>query len=417
MKKVLIFGGNFDNKGAEAMSYVTIFEIKNKFLNFEPILLYRNANIDKNKDYYKFSISEDHEIIRMKVLGKIEELSKKNSLKTKIKNIIKRIIGKPVNDINNINDSEFKELLKETACIIDISGYALASSWPISATKKYFNMIEIAKKYNVPIYLLPQSFGPFGYKDEKILVDLKEHLKIPSMIFAREKEGYDYLTEKLGLSNVVLSTDLVLQNREINYDMLLKKKESATFVCKNKENNVAILPNMRVFDKCDNTYLLRLYKDIVDELLSLNKNVYLLRHSREDITPAKMIKEMYIDNDKVTLVEEQFPSYQFEEVVQKFDYVIASRYHSIVHAYKHNVPSIAIGWAVKYVELLGNFKQSQYIFDARNEISTCEIVDAIKQMNDNYLEEKKVIAEVLKEVQKNNCFDLVEKDIKSIINQ
>lgn len=415
--KILIVGAGFNNSGAIAMSLVTVYELK-KFLKFNDMIMmtatYRN-NLTKN---IKFSVEDEQIIFRWYMVERKNIGVLKSTIIYSIKNILKLILNKIMKkefDEHHIYCFiNYKKRIESAKAIFDISGFKLGSSWPSESYYHYTNLIKICSKYNIPLYLLPQSFGPFDFSDEQ-LSELKELLPTVRIIFAREKEGYDYLTKELKLKNVVLSTDLVLQNKEIDYKVLLKQIEKTNFECKVKDHNIAILPNVKVFERCDNVFLLELYKNIVDECLSLRKNVYILRHSKEDIVCAKMIKEMYPDNNKVVLVEEQFTSYQFEEVVQNFDYIIASRYHAIVHAYKHNIPSIAIGWAVKYVELLGRFSQSKYIFDVRDQIDSIKIIEAIDYMNNNFVQEKIVIADVLKEIQQNNCFDLVKIDLKNFL--
>ena len=47
--------------------------------------------------------------------------------------------------------------------LIDISGYAIGSNWSDKVCSDYLDNIEFAQAYGVPVYLMPQSFGPFEY--------------------------------------------------------------------------------------------------------------------------------------------------------------------------------------------------------------------------------------------------------------
>ena len=91
------------------------------------------------------------------------------------------------------------------------------------------------------------------------------------------------------------------------------------------------------------------------------------------------------------------------------DYIIGSRFHSIVHAYKEDIPCVAIGWAVKYKELLERFGQIQYAVDVRSNNAENALLEAINRMEINYTHEKAKIAESLKIIQDQNCFDVIEK--------
>src|SRR5690625_7730019 len=105
--------------------------------------------------------------------------------------------------------------------------------------------------------------------------------------------------------------------------------------------------------------MLKIYKKIIEVLIGKGVNVYLIRHSYEDIEACILIKELFENEEKVVLVSEEFSCIDYDELVVKFNYLIASRYHSIIHAYKNNIPCISLGWATKYYELLSLFEQNR----------------------------------------------------------
>ena len=47
--------------------------------------------------------------------------------------------------------------------------------------------------YPIPVILMPQSFGPFNYKErkEEMLERIETVLSESQLIFARENEGYE----------------------------------------------------------------------------------------------------------------------------------------------------------------------------------------------------------------------------------
>lgn len=413
--KILIFGGEFNNSGATAMTFVTVHEIEKRFPKFEAVMMMdpTESNIINN---VTFRLYNDNKIVHDYILKMKSILFLKEYTGYIIKNIIKKNFGNIIHKKSLFFEFKaYKKELEEAVAVFDISGFQLSSYWSIDAYNTFTNKIKMCNKYDIPMYIMPQSIGPLEFSDKRI-EELTELLSSVRIIFAREKEGYNYLTEQLGLNNVVESTDLVLQNNFVEFEKLLHKREYIdTTDMFNKNNSVAIIPNERIFDRYDNDMMLELYKSIIDELLNCNKIIYILRHSKEDIYSAQLIKEQYKNHKQVIIVEEQFTSYQFEDIIKKFDYVIASRYHAIVHAYKNNIPCIAIGWAVKYKELLEKFSQSQYMFDARNQLLNEELTQAVRYMNDNYMEEKKIIGSVLKTVRERNCFDLMEEDLENIL--
>ena len=154
---------------------------------------------------------------------------------------------------------------------------------------------------------------------------------------------------------------------------------------------------------------MKMYDAAVRTLLKLDRNVYLVAHSKEDGAICEKLKKDYSNNGRVFLVEEDLNCIQYESFVSFMDYIIGSRFHSIVHAYKEDIPCVAIGWAVKYKELLERFGQIQYAVDVRSNNAENALLEAINRMEINYTHEKAKIAESLKIIQDQNCFDVIEK--------
>ena len=64
------------------------------------------------------------------------------------------------------NRGELKEaeaLYRNCDAMVDISGYALGSVWSDEVCGRYLDHLEFAKAFHIPVYLMPQSFGPFDF--------------------------------------------------------------------------------------------------------------------------------------------------------------------------------------------------------------------------------------------------------------
>lgn len=126
------------------------------------------------------------------------------------------------------------------------------------------------------------------------------------------------------------------------------------------------------------------------------------------------IAEMFADEAHVHLLENDFSCLQYDAFVKSFEFIICSRFHGIVHAYKNYIPAIALGWAVKYRELTENVGQSSYIFDITS--NTCDkagIIDAVRRMAENVNNEKEVIRKHVLNIQAENCFECITEWVKS----
>lgn len=398
-KYIIITGGSSANKGAQAMLYITVDEMKRRYPNKEIVLL-SDAESQK-KDAFKDTLNYKIMSINLSsVLYLMGGVYKKiwcfKSDKNKIAKTSKLA-------------SELKDIFTQTELMIDISGYQLSSQWSAWASIEYLLKIKLAKKFSINVYLMPQSFGPFDYKlPYKQIIDIliKRVLKYPQKIYAREKEGYELLTNQYKLKNVEIIKDMVLSSRELNIENVYKIMPKISSV--NLNQAVGIIPNMRNFDHGSEKKIIELYQKMIEHILLREEKVYLLRHSEEDIKACRLVKSKFQNNERVIVVGENLSCIEFEETVKTFKFIIASRYHSIIHAYKNGVPCIAIGWATKYRELLEYFNQDGYIFDVRNNIHPDEILKSIDYMITNYKDESKTIMTKMKPLREKSIFDIIQ---------
>lgn len=318
-----------------------------------------------------------------------------------------------------VESSEFfdaKRYISSMDLIVDVSGFALGDKWSRRINESFLNTTRLAKRYDIPLFIMPQSFGPFQYPSglEDIKEEIAELPQYPQLIFAREKEGYELLTKDFGLTNVVYSSDLVLQNTGVNADNIYLKPPVLSLPEISTEHNVGIVPNRQCFVHGDKETILKRYRAIVEQLLEQHKEVYLFRHSFEDLTYCRQIGEMFENESHVHLLENDFSCFEYDAFVRNFEFIICSRFHGIVHAYKNHVPAIALGWAVKYRELTASVGQQTYIFDITDE--NCEeegMLQAVRQMIQNFEQESEVIKNHIQSIQSENCFECISEWVKN----
>lgn len=361
----LITGAQFHNLGAQSMLFVAVNEIRSRF----PDAVIWYLPNDNNLIYYW----------RLKRKYRMLFLLDGTFLGSDVMGVLPLLTG-----------------------IVDVSGYSLSSNWKCN---RYMKILRMAYHYQVPLYLMPQSFGPFDFEDDMKL-ELEKLLQHARVIFAREDYGYHLLQETFHLKNVKKSCDMVLQNKGINVQNIYKQKIEENKYCLDTENNVAIIPNIRNYTFGSKAELLELYKRIIEYLLQHEKTIYIISHSNDDLA-CEDIYEMFTDNEKVHLYQESFDCLGFGRLARNFQYVIASRYHAIVHVLKEKVPCIAIGWTEKYKELLEWFGMETYSFDVRNKLNVEDVLKALDKMNERWSQEGNHINRVLGDIQRENCFDVL----------
>lgn len=391
MRNIIITGGGMVNKGAQAMTLIAVHELRRRFPNhriwlYSPVDL-ANKDLDKSRFTFDFTGWYPMKFAHCQ------------------HNPVQRAITLLCSRAELL---EAEALYRNTDFIVDVSGYALGSNWNDKVCNDFLDILEFAQGFGIPVYLMPQSFGPFDFGTERQNLDTRIRKLLPTakVIFAREQEGYDALVNTYGLSNVRLATDLVLGNKGISLENVFKTVPHMDLP-QIADDAVAVIPNSMNASVSSQETVVAMYTKVVEKLLSLDRTVYLLSHSTMDAALCRTLKAHFDAIEAVILLEQDFSCLEFNELVQKFRYLVASRFHSIVHAYKNGVPCIAMGWATKYHDLLKLFGQEQYVFDVRIDTGTTNILEAIGQMDSCHAEESVKICAGLSAVQQTNVFDVL----------
>lgn len=396
----IIKGGEFNNKGAEAMSLIAIYNI----LEHD-----REANIYFFDYGYDMEIASNLSIVPFSVhpdyLSYLSGKSRKRYILNRCKNFLKFFL-KPESYVKNGEYVNVKNIISSADFFIDISGFSLSSVWGGDEIDFYLTWLEAVKKNNpqCKMILMPQSFGPFddSFDEERAFKILSQCKKI----YAREKNGFDLL-KNMGLNNVEYCFDSVLIENKYRPELVLRNfgHYSILAPCV-KPESVAIVPNARLVDvgRNDVSALIDMYKKIID-IVSSNRKVYLIPHAGEDLELCKRIKSNYLNNENVTLIDTILNSFNYEEIVKNMSYIIASRYHSIIHAYKESIPAVILGWSEKYDEVAKAFTQERYIIDVNN---IEEVINTVKTMETEYINESRIIGKKLIEIQsKYDCYSFL----------
>jgi polysaccharide pyruvyl transferase WcaK-like protein len=394
-KYLVITGGELANKGAQAMTFITVDELSRRFPGREIVLF---SNIDakrsaEEKAAYAFTIlplSQDS-------LFRLADWPYR--LAWSILTSIRRV------ERSHVPLSVYEEILDNAELLVDISGFGLSSQWGILNSLRYLFAIKMAKCHGIRTILMPQSFGPFDYPTlakPPMAAFIRSALSWPEAIFTREQEGYELLAGKLRLRNSRLAPDLVLQNRGVDIARVYKRPVEARR--HEAGGEVGIVPNARALENCDPSRLYALYASIAKLALASGKNVVLLRHSREDIDACRNIKLYFAGEPRVRFLEDELSCLEFDALAGRLSCLVGSRYHAIVHAYRGGVPCLALGWATKYRELLSAFGQSSYCFDVR-ELDEGACLKAFSLLLESLGQERAVIGKRLEQLQSGNVFD------------
>ncbi len=393
MGYIMITGGSLVNKGAQAMTYVTVCEMKKRFPDKKILVVMDMSGIPEGTALANY----DFEIVDTHVLGReaLFWLGGSWSVTALKRGVSKKKLLK------------VRSIWKNTDYVMDISGYAIGKKWGLLRSCRTAMKAALAKKYHAHCIFLPQSFGPFDFQSEgeeqqKAREILKKWLSCADVLYAREESGKQMLQE-LGLTNVKLAQDIVLQNKDYDIHMIYKQTPCMQEI-HTEEKSVALIPNKHVTSvKVNDVY--HLWDVAIHTLLAKGYYVYLMMHDNSDLQIIREIKARHADEDRVILVENDFSCIEYNELIKKFQFIVASRYHSIVHAYRNSVPAVVLGWADKYETLLSAVDQQAYDLDLRREVEDTRLVECLENMHVKREQNVTAIKSRLQEIQRNNVFD------------
>lgn len=407
----LITGAQMDNKGAQSMLYVAVDELTERFPGSQFYFMTEYEYDDTLFKFQKVLCTRETKLIAVSSKWKRGELY----VYAFIKDCAKIVLRKKgplfhFNDLYNLRD--------KIDAIIDVSGFAIGDKWSVFSHEYYLDNIRFAKAYHIPIYLMPQSFGPFNYSPDReyLKSELREYFKIPRLIFSREKQGVDSLSE-IGIDNVILNRDIVLQNKGVNKENIFKEVKEIEIERINNPSVVGLVPNKQCLRYGDADGVLNLYAEVINELLRFGNEVYVFMHSKDDMDICRKLKDRFKDDDRVKLRDREMDCFTYDEYIKQFKYIVCSRYHGIVHAYRNAVPAILLGWADKYKELAETVDQADYYFDITNSDSYDDIIRSIESMEKSYQDEHAKIEDALTRIRETSCFDIVCNDLYDYISK
>ena len=400
---VLITGAQFGNKGAQSMLFTVVNEVRKRYSGAEfyyvPLDFFAKDCFANCGDYRFHFVFDDVAVYDYpaKYGGLI-------NVKRWMENtIVKgRIIGHhyPVAYLSRVWD--------QIDVMIDVSGYSLTSKFGLGSVNRMLRHIEAAKLRNIPVVLMPQSFGPFrfGENTKAICSRIQASLSKVDFLFVREEDGRKQLQEDCGITEgMILSPDIVLQAKEIDWKNVFVKEPTLQYPLLKTSGNVGIVPNAETVRNGSKDVVLNTYRTILKELREAGKEVYIFRHS-DDLSLCRDIYGLVRDDAHCHLIEDEIDCLAYGPFVRQFDFVVASRFHSVVHAYREGIPAFVLGWAVKYQTLTTLLDQERYMFDITSDQMDLEMLTArLKRMISCSAEESKAICSHLEPIQSNSCFD------------
>ncbi len=350
MRKILITGGNFINKGAQSMLFCLVDSLKKNYPTAEVVMIDIFPTLHEDqKAPYAFGIVNMHirTLLRMAFP------------------FLKLIVRpKPISN----PEKEIWQHFDTADLVLDISGYGVSShnQSPLWTFATLFPVI-LAKKRKVPFVFLPQSIGPFDFKGWKKMVVwplIKKYLKYPKVIFIREPKCREALSKVRTDAGVIDSFDLVLQSSNLNLDNIYKSSYEVENV-DIKKGAIVVIPNKQLTKLQSEETVVSIFVSMINALINDGREVVIVRHSADDKVLCQKISDE-VNNNRLGIVNQDLTPNQIEHIFQQSSMVISARYHGLIHALKQKKPCMVIGWAHKYEHVMKSFSLEAYYSDVRD---------------------------------------------------
>lgn len=369
---ILITGGNFINKGAEAMVLSMADAIKKKFQN--NCVIYVAVEDEYAKEVY------DNFLRPYRIYPTIINL------------VIRYFVNFRIN------------------AVIDVGGYQFADSWGERKINNAFKSFKKWKKAGKKVFYMPQAWGPLT--NTKIQISVREILRKCDYAFARDDISLEEIRRlDIGEMANIGNADDVAWNFEGHLPSEGEKFIRMKGVTKGLV--VGITPNMRVYEKYEtkggvNRYIV--YISLMIEWLLENyenMSIVLLGHEfnriglvkHDDRFLNRIILDQVATKERIFVVDDELSARTIKAIICNFDLIISSRYHAIIAALSQGVPAIALGWSHKYDTLMHLFELDDCIVRMEDE----KYKETISWVLSNRVDYRKRILECLPKIKSCSC--------------
>lgn len=280
--------------------------------------------------------------------------------------------------------SDQKRAFTQAKAILDISG---GDSFTDLYGEKRFKSIGYPKKlamvYNIPLILLPQTYGPF--ENDQYIQEAKRYLKYASFAFARDMYSFDYLKELLGDS-----FDPHKHRQAVDVAFLLPTSSEDTLKRKNilpKLNPEKEILGLNISGliyqnpkKAKDNYKISidyngLVKKIVETLLKeSDADIWLVPHVlaptghyESDSDACHHVKSCLSESLqlRVHVITGEYDQCDIKGVIRYCSWFCGTRMHATIAALSNGIPTAGLAYSGKFHGVFASVDQEDSVIDAR----------------------------------------------------
>jgi colanic acid/amylovoran biosynthesis protein len=351
--KIVLWGVETNNKGAELMLYAILQEIERRFPDAKVYLPYSRIKqgvgyIRTNLDFKLTPYSEF--VYRKRLCG------------------LFRRLHLPLTILNRTN------IVRGADWFIDGSGFVFSDQIDLKKERvsMWFDMLARLHSDGCRIVFLPQAFGPIEQNNTKRALSILN--KFADIIMPREKVSYEFLKNSglVNMEKVKVYTDFTSLVEGVfpkGYEHLRK--------------GICIIPNTRMIAKKKISYdgYINLLSSIIHEGKKSGHPVYILNHEgkKDEMLCYQCQKSIGNDIEVVTGLN----ALEVKGLISSAYLVVTSRFHGLVSALNSCVPALATSWSHKYEELFKDYMLDNYVLPLDNIVGGVQCVKRLTDLNEN----------------------------------
>jgi colanic acid/amylovoran biosynthesis protein len=251
--------------------------------------------------------------------------------------------------------------------VLDVSGYMYTDKYGIYPMQLMEKLFSGCCAGGVPYVFMPQAWGPFNESFSKKAI---QHVAERSaLLYSRDKTSLEFLQNipNIRAEKLKLAPDIVLKFEPRESRDTLGPLEQAGLLHTNRRR-VGICPNIRIYHATQregigpaNPYVQWLAKLCKRFLVETDVELVLFPHEispnwwhRDDRYVCRLVCKVFADNKRIRYFSEHCSADTLKLLIRELDFLVGSRFHSIIAALSLYVPTVAVGWSHKYQEVLND---------------------------------------------------------------
>lgn len=357
---ILLIGANFRNKGAEAMALTALEELHKRYPRCKLLMAsYAKAEtVAYGEHPYRIDDGETWTLLR----------NPRNFLRPLI------LLTAMIPGLRSwaLRRDLYLQLFGGCHLVVDISGFALSSQRPYVRQLVYALEVTTARWLGVPMVAMTQAFGPFDSSISRAIA--RYCLNSIDLVIARGEQSYKYAGALMNTSSgklIQCADSAYLFSAEDSTEVIAPRLPSQA----TKRRRIGVVPNVnilrsRVEAPSDGQYLDALVQLITHLTGNLDADVLLVCHEcypgeLDDDWVAREVISRTAESARISHVAASQSAAALKAVIGGLDFVIASRFHSVVAAASTGTPFLAVGWSHKYHELVEEIGLTNAVCEGR----------------------------------------------------